>query len=209
MEKNNNNLAYISIIAVVAVVGMIGLIMTMGGGSTTKQASTPANLDFSLGGENLAGDARALSPSLSVSKPTSCLSNVLSDYVIRSANVYISNDVYNSAVFEGQKVGISPSHITGVGTTAGGELGVIQHSHKTFRMYVDCAHNEVPLGGGYSLSGVLNNPIYSVEFAGLMNVAGSNNGYQVIVSDIPENTGGIKGGTVHVVCAKLSTAQSC
>ena len=58
MEKNNNNLAYISIIAVVAVVGIVGLIMMMG--SSNKQASPTdfLGMDFSLGGDNLAGDAK-------------------------------------------------------------------------------------------------------------------------------------------------------
>jgi hypothetical protein len=70
MEKNNNSMAYISIIAIVAVVGIIGLIMMMSGGST-KQA-TP--MDFSIGGENLAGDARfmmASQPSRDIVLPTS------------------------------------------------------------------------------------------------------------------------------------------
>ena len=49
----NNNLAYISIIAIVAVVGIIGLIMMVGG----SKATTPG-MDFSIGGENLAGDAK-------------------------------------------------------------------------------------------------------------------------------------------------------
>jgi hypothetical protein len=59
MEKNNNNLAYISIIAVVAVVGIIGLIIMVGGGSS-KQASSAdlSAMGFSIGGDNLVGDAR-------------------------------------------------------------------------------------------------------------------------------------------------------
>jgi hypothetical protein len=72
MEKNNNSMAYISIIAIVAVVGIIGLIMMMSGG-TTKQA-TP--MDFSIGGENLAGDARfmmASEPSRDIIPTSRCV----------------------------------------------------------------------------------------------------------------------------------------
>ena len=60
MEKQNNNLAYISIIAIVAVVGIIGLIM-MVSTSTTKQMIPT---DFAIGGDTLVGHAQVFGTQL-------------------------------------------------------------------------------------------------------------------------------------------------
>ena len=116
--ENNNNLAYISIIAIVAVVGIIGLIMMVSG----SKATTPG-MDFSIGGENLAGDAKVYDSSSSFSA-NSGICSWSARCLVKTENGLILQSVSGSAL-NSQYSGSCSSWASSQATTACGAFGAV------------------------------------------------------------------------------------